>query len=453
MSGPTRDAAGRATVASTALTAMTGQAAVYGLGFVTSIVVTQALGATGRGEYYVAIVAASACVAIINIGLNSAITAFVAERRSTLDMLSRNASFAALLLGPTGVALMLFAFLALRSSVFDSVALEDYLIAIATVPFALHLLWLANVFLLARQLRRSQAALVAGAAVYLVGALAMSAAGVLGVTEALVLYAASVVVQWLLHLIWARHAAPARPLQDPRLFREVAAFGLKFHVGLVLSYLLLRFDVFLVNAYLGPTAVGVYSVAILFAELVWLLTTPLVQATVPFQAERTLKGSAPLAFKAARFNLALGLALSALFAATMWYTLPLLYGDAFGESYVPLLLLLPGVCAMAASRSLGLLLARRNRPMPYALITGAAFGVNWLLNVLLLPELGISGASIASSISYLGLTIALVWWALNVSGLNARQALLPVRDDWASVTRAIARAGELLRKRREGHGS
>lgn len=446
---PTR-AAGTApasqTVASNAVTALGGQVAVYALSFLTSIVVTRSLEATGRGQYYIPIAAATVCVAVANIGLESANNVLTSKREYTLEQLSRNASLVAIMVGPTAVGVMLLLFTALGSSGFRSISTVDYVIAVSTVPFSLHLLWLANLFLLSRQLARSQVALVAGAVVYLLGATLLAVLGALGVTQALLLYAASILVSWLGHLWWVERVAPVWPALDRELLKRVVSFGLRFHVGLVLSYLLLRFDVFLVNVYLGNREVGIYSVAVLFAEFVWLLTGPLVHATIPFQTGETMTNSGRLAFKGARFNFALGLMVSAFLAMTLWVVLPLLYGQAFSDAYAPLLLLMPGICAMAAARSLGLLITREERPGRYAAITAAAFALNVALNVLLLPEMGIAGASAASSIAYIALCAALVQWGLRLSELSAREAMLPQRGDWTSLKDALATVPGRIRR-------
>jgi O-antigen/teichoic acid export membrane protein len=298
---------------------------------------------------------------------------------------------------------------------------------------------MANAFLLAHRLRRSQLALACGALVQASGVAILYAAGALGVREALLAYAGFIAVPWALHLLWARGTLPVRPSRDWALGRRVVALGLKFYVGLTFSFLLLRFDIVLVNLYLQPADVGIYSIAVLFAELAWLITNPLVQAAVPFQASVPMRESAPLAFKTARFNMALALVLALAFAATMWFVLPFLYGTRFRDAYIPLVVLLPGIVAMAASRPLGLLVGRQLRPLLYSAATLGALSVNCALNILLLPRIGIVGASVASAVSYALLAATFIAWSLKASSLTARQALVPGRDDFDTVRRALGR--------------
>ena len=62
----------RLTVASGAMTIMGGQLAVYGLGFVASILIARAIGAEGRGLYYLPVVAATACTVVFNLSIENA---------------------------------------------------------------------------------------------------------------------------------------------------------------------------------------------------------------------------------------------------------------------------------------------------------------------------------------------------------------------------------------------
>jgi O-antigen/teichoic acid export membrane protein len=428
----------RLTVASGAVTIMGGQLAVYGLGFVASILIARAIGAEGRGLYYLPVVAATACTVVFNLSIENANTVLVSQREYALSRVSRNATLMAGLLGPVAVGVMLALWPALDTTVLRGVAFTDYAIAACTIPFGLHLLWLANVFLLGRRPGRSQAALVAGACIQLAGVTLGYAAGFLGVTEVLVLYAASVVVPWLLHVWWSNGVAPVRPVLDPALLRAVVGLGLRLHLGLISFLLLLRFDVFLVNLYRDPADVGVYSVAVLLAELAWLLTAPLTQAIIPFQAELSAHGAAPLAFKAARFNLALALMLSAAFAGTLWFVLPRLYGAQFADAYPALLLLLPGIAGVSVARPLTLVVTRLGRPLLYSTTLLTAFALNCAINVALIPELGINGASLASSVAYLALATALIVWVLRTGRLGARDALLPTSADLATVRAALS---------------
>lgn len=195
----------------------------------------------------------------------------------------------------------------------------------------------------------------------------------------------------------------------------------------------------MVSAYLGTAAVGTYSLAVTFAELVWLLTGPLSLAAVPFQSTVGIDEAVPLTFKTTRFVALLGLALSVGFAGTLWAVIPALYGEAFRGAYLAFAVLLPGVMAMAMERPLNNWLVRLERPGRLAALSGGAFALNVALNIILLRPLGIAGASAASSVAYVALLGADLVWASRAARVRVREAVWPQREDVATVRRLVRR--------------
>jgi O-antigen/teichoic acid export membrane protein len=284
-----------------------------------------------------------------------------------------------------------------------------------------------------------QLAAVAGAAVYLVAASLLYAFDELGVTEVLILYGVSVALPWLLQLVWVGELGELRPSFETKPMRRLVGVALRFHPAHVTLYLLLKLDVLLVGAILDVESVGLYSIAVMLADPLWLITNTVVSASVPFQLSRSQPDAARLVFKAARFNLALAFAASVLIAASCWFWIPALFGSGFEDSAAALVLLLPGVCALAVARPFSVLLPRTGNATRYVGVTVAALGVNCVLNVVLLPEVGIIGASIASSVGYGLMGLAFVLWGLKLGRLTAGEALLPQPDDAETLQRAFAR--------------
>ena len=436
---------GRQTIIGSAISGVGGQALVWVLGVPTSILIARALGPEGRGVYYLPVTAAAVALVAFHLSFESANAVAYAERRRSLADLSRSMSLAALVIGPLAVLSLLGVFLITRDDIFDGLSLGQFLIVAASVPLALHSTWLAGIYVLAKQLPLSQLALVAGALAYLVGAAVLYAAGALGVTEVLVLYASSVGLTWLMLMLWSRRVVPVRPARTGAL-RELAALGLKLHLGQLFIFLLLRFDIFLVSLYLDTEDVGVYSLAVLLADLAVVVTYPLVLASLPFQAEVSAAESVGLAFKTARFNFAFAVLVALGFAATLWFLIPLVYGEGFSDAYSAVLVRLPGICALAAARPLILLVQRQGRPLVYSGLAITAFLVDVGLNLILLPHVGILGASIAVSVALMLLAAALLGWGLRVAGERPRALLLPQREDRESMARALTRARNLARR-------
>lgn len=445
-----RGAVGRAGGSVTGATAVAGaaQAALYAMGLVTSVLIARALGPGGRGEYYLAVTSGTVALVLVHLSIETANVFSYSERGGSLRALSRNAAFMALVAGPAAVAVLLVFYALAAGSLLRDVGFGGYAIVVASVPFALHLLWLSNIFALAKRLPQSQLAGLLGAVLQLAAMAALYALGWVSVEAVLALYAATILIAWAIHVRLARAFAPARPGIEGGLLREVLGYGLRLHAGFLFVYLLLRIDVFLVQHYLGTADVGIYSLAVLLGELIWLVATPLAVAALPFQAEVSRLDAAELSFRAARVNLLLGLALALAFVASLWWAIPLLYGRSFSPAYGVTLVLIPGMLAMAFVRPLLNWLVRDDRPRRWVGLAGAALALNTVLNVALIPALGLAGAALASTIAYVALGAGYCAWGVAMAPFGWREALLVDRADLAAVARALGRVAAAGRRRR-----
>jgi O-antigen/teichoic acid export membrane protein len=433
-----------------ATAALIGQLAVYGLGFVTSIILARELGPTGRGELQLAVMAATVTLMVANLSIESSNT--IAKARGLMDLrhLSRLSAGFAVTLGPAAILTLVGVYAATRHSLFLGLSVQTLLLAAASIPVALHLLWMSSLFVLAGRLPQVQLAVVLGAAVQLLGAVALAASGRLTVDAAVLLYDVSILVPWIMQVVWVRSFGSARPQFERGATRLLLGISARLHPGLVFYYLLMRSDVFVVNVVLGARAVGVYSIAVLFGELSWMITDPLARAILPAQAAESESNAMRVSMKAGRLNASLATALSAVLAATLWLLIPALYGHSFAASYGATVALLPGIVAVALARPLIIVLVRVGKPLRYSLLAGAAFALNLALNLALLSPLGIIGASLASSVAYIALAFSLVRWAAQVAALPFRAAVLPNAEDLATVRRL---PGVLRRRLRARHGA
>jgi len=434
-------------LAATASKTMAVQVATYALVFAASILVARGLGPVGRGEYYLPITAAAVAVVLVHLGLEGANTFFVSQQRYTLRQVAAASTLLAPISGLIGAGGLIVLYALTRDSLLQGVSWEAFIVAPALLPIQVHMLWAINVFALGGRVVKAQIAQFVGALLQFLLLVPLVLTDRLTVVYALASYAVFIVVPWFLLVVGSRSFAPLRPAVDWALVRQLVGFGLKLQVGQVFFYLLFRADTLLINLMLGTREVGIYSLTVILGEATMLLTLPLVLATLPLQASMTIADAGALSFKVARFNGIFAAVLSALVGATMWLGIPLLYGDDFADAYLALVALLPGIIALSMARPLGNWLVRQERPWVLSAFGVGAFVLNIVLNVLLLPAVGIVGASLASSAAYIGLTVAMIIWGLKITGLGARAALVPNATDVAAVRRGLAGVAGRLRSR------
>jgi O-antigen/teichoic acid export membrane protein len=422
-------------IAANAVVAFVAQMVGYLLGLGASVAIARSLGPAGRGEFAVAVTAASLAVTLFHSGVELATSYFFAERKVALSALSGNAALTAGLLAIPAVGLLLAAYFAARSSTFAGVSVVTMVLAAATVPFSMHTLWINNLFMLAGRLRAYLLVSLIVDTMQPLCILVLSLNHVLTVTAAVTVFCLSTVIGWLLMVATGRKFAPITPPYDLRLFRAVWSYGVRLHAGYVAWFLLLRIDLLLVATWVGSSAAGIYAVATVFAELIWMLTSPLVMASLRSQMSGAAADAAELSFRVCRVNVLIATALGLGLSATLWILLPLLYGEQFAAAYPLTVVLVPGVIAMAGFRPLYNWLVRTTPPFRLSLVCVGALVLNLAVNAILLPTIGVMGASIASTVAYTALTLSTAEWAARRGGVRGRDAVAPTREDAMAVWR------------------
>jgi O-antigen/teichoic acid export membrane protein len=111
----------------------------------------------------------------------------------------------------------------------------------------------------------------------------------------------------------------------------------------------------------------------------------------------------------------------------------LLYGNAYLPSYKPLFYLLPGVFLFLVYKFLTVDLAARGHPGYGTIVSLVALIVNVTLNIVLIPMFGTVGAVIATSVSYIVMSLFSVYFFVSLTGHRVKEFLLSRwrNGDWS----------------------
>jgi O-antigen/teichoic acid export membrane protein len=171
--------------------------------------------------------------------------------------------------------------------------------------------------------------------------------------------------------------------------------------------------VLIVNYFLGPVNVGIYSVAVLLAELLWQLPNSIGFVIFPKASASTPEAMNAFTPRVFRLTLAITAAAAVVLGAIGKPFIELVYTSDFSPAYSALLVLLPGVVLLGGGKVLTNELAGRGYAHYNSINSGLALVATLVLDVLLIPRYGITGAALASSIAYaLNLMTALVFYRL-----------------------------------------
>jgi O-antigen/teichoic acid export membrane protein len=234
-----------------------------------------------------------------------------------------------------------------------------------------------------------------------------------------------------------RLAGFGRP--DLALMRRTLGFGLKTHAGRIMLLGNFRLDQWLLGAISGPRALGLYSVAVSWAEALWYLPTALKFVQRPFlvrSARLDAGRQAAVGFRAATLG-------SAVIGLGMIVAAPWLCASAFGArfhgSIIQLRILVPGAVGVLALTVLGNALVAQRRPILSSVALGTGFLCTVALDVLLIPGHQGIGAAVASTIAYTAAGAMMCIFFTRALGCPIGE-LLPRLSD---VSWVLARAREM----------
>lgn len=403
------------------------------LGVATSIILARVLGPEGRGIYALAVLLPMLIVTFVNLGISPATVYYVAQggypRR---EILGNNIIFA-LGIGAIGVLGGLIVALFFHQGVLPGVAQSYLLLALALIPVNLFFTYLQNILLGAQRFKEFNLITIIQAFLFLtfiVVALWIFKTGIMGALLA-------GVIAWFLTnivlLFWAWKVAGGISFKlNPAYFKKASLYGIQAHLANILGFLNYRIDIFLINGFLSPAAVGFYAVGVGLVEKLWLVShaasTVLFPRVAAENDEQRRKEFTPLVARTVLWVTTLGALV--LFFLSRWI-IEFLFSADFLPAVQPLRILLPGIVLLSIWRLLANDLAGRGKPILNTYITGFAVLVNIALNILWIPRYGIAGAAWASVASYgIALVIVLIVYC-RLSGNSWVKVLIPQRTDWA----------------------
>jgi O-antigen/teichoic acid export membrane protein len=266
--------------------------------------------------------------------------------------------------------------------------------------------------------------------------LALALAGVLTVRGAVVSWWAGQALGTLVLIWYVRKGMDGFGRPDFRLAKRMVGFGLKTHagqIGMVGNY---RLDQWILGAVSGARALGLYSVAVAWSEVLFFLPNAVANVQRPDLVRADGKEASRQASVGFRAGTLLTLVSAVFLIAAAPFLCVTIFGSAFAGSVRDLRILALGAFGIAAIKQLGNALTAQNKPLLETAGILVAFGVTAVTDVLLIPPHADLGASIASMVSYTagGLVMA----ALFVRALGARPTdLLPKRSDVSMFVTAL----------------
>jgi len=412
-------------IGSTSAYQFAAQVVALGVNFIVSVLVARTLGPEGKGQLSVLQQVPGVLMVLLNFGLAYSNFYFVGRRKQPAGEALGNSILVALAAGIVGAPIVWLLTIG-PLAVVPNLPASGAIVAAVLLPISLVASFAVSVGNGLGLLKKASLANMIATGLTLLLVLAAYALDALNVTAVLAISAVTGVTS-MGFVIAAMRPLLGRLSVRMAAFRESAKYSVKSYLGNLAGYLNYRLDIILVGYLAGAASVGVYSIAVTFAELMWYVPNALATSIQAKTMSVDKDDAVAIAARTSRLTSALMLLVCVVAAALIMPIISVFYGAAFMPAVVPFLLLLPGVWTMGVAKIMSGYLAGHGKLYPGVAAVSAL--LNLIANIALIPLMGSAGAALASSVSY---SVLGGWFFIafpRFTGIPARAMLFPTAED------------------------
>jgi O-antigen/teichoic acid export membrane protein len=216
-------------------------------------------------------------------------------------------------------------------------------------------------------------------------------------------------------------------------------YGWKTQLSAFLQFLNYRLSFYFLEKYEGLSAVGIFSIGITFSEAIWTITRSIAVVLYSEVVNSISKAESVLKTKNAlkvSFSLMLIFLLGIILIPSNIYTV--IFGNEFSQTKKIMLLLAPGIFAIAVSDMIGYYFSgiKELRILNVKELIGLFITIGF--SIYAIPRWGILGACLVTTISYCA-SAALLFGNFFRSTLFRMRDYLMSKDDFKSLLSIFAR--------------
>ena len=397
------------------------------LSLLSVLIVARALGAEGRGQVAFLTAMTLLTANLSTFGVQEANGNFAAADPRSRRALASNSVLLSLLLGGAAVA-VLSGLIALFPGIAGDSDPTLRVIALAFIPAILLQIFLRFLVQADYGFAVTNVAYLLAPLLNVVGNGLFYALGILSVNSAVGWWLAGQTLEVVI-LAWyveRRLAGFGRP--DLGLARGALRFGLRAHPGRVMQLGNYRLDQWLLGAIAGPRELGVYSVAVAWAEALWYLPTALAAVQRPDLVRAAKQDAARIASRIFRATIAVTAVCAVVMVLAAPFLCTTLFGEEFSDSVNMLRVLVIAAFGVGSVKLLGSALVTQGRPGLQSVAIGAGFVFSVVLDVLLIPPFGGHGAAFAAALAHTAAGIVVAAMFFRALGGGPRDLIPRVGD-------------------------
>lgn len=373
------------------------------IGIGSSVIIARTLGPEGKGIYALAIFLPSIIMSFGNFGIGQASIFYLGKKEFSTKETLKNNIILSIIFSLIGILIGLVILFFWGSSLFPDVEKNYLIISLFLIIPNFFSAFINAILLGIQKIKEYNYINIFGSLLFLFFLIIFLITVGLNIKTAIIAVVLSAFTKNLIVLFLLKKLFKSFTIlkSSNHYFKKVFKYGFKIYFANLIQFFHYKIDLFIINLFLNPFTVGLYSIAVTLAEKVWLIPQSVGLVLFPKISnennKNNLKNFTPTVCRNVLFITFLGLILLFIFSELI---ISLLYSRAFLGAVIPLKILTIGILTLSGWKILANDLYGRGKANLNMYINLAAVILNITLNILLIPKYGINGAAWASSISY-----------------------------------------------------
>ena len=376
-----------------------GQIGVFLFGFVSQVILAQSLGASGKGTFSLVILIVALIYQFFHGSLSAANSHFTGRYSKSGAGIIGNSLIIALVLG--GFITWTFISQAewILSRTYPKVDVSLVKMTILSLIFLLLLDYFNGIVKGQNRIARFSFTLAIREFLFVLVLVVLLLSDSLTVDLALKGWVGVVSIVALFAFWSAWSGMRFRIKLDFPLWVSMAKYSLQAHTANLTSFLRMRIDMLILAAFLDIKTVGCYSVTFAIIQFMSYLPRSIAQVLGPHISWRENSAGDILTPILCRVTFFISVIVGLLMIVLGYPGIRIIFGREFLPAFTPLVIMVPGAIVYTLATSLSGDLGGRGKPQYAMKISVIMLVLNVIINLSLIPSLGMIGAALAASIT------------------------------------------------------
>lgn len=262
--------------------------------------------------------------------------------------------------------------------------------------------------------------------------------GILDVNKYIIIYTGSLGILTL--LLYSKLGIRYKFMSNKNLIIKEFKFGISIYLATLFIYLNYRIDQFLIKNMLNETQMGIYSIAVALAELLFLIPGSVGTAilgrlyNIEDNSNNERKNTISLTVKYTFYICAIIGIIGIMMTPLITYV----YGEEYSGAKIPTIILFIGIIFASIGKVSSSYFQSIGNTRTHLVITASTFFANLVLNIILIPTYGISGAAIASTVAYILYGISYIMFFIKLEEFSVKDFFGISKEDILAIKQSVS---------------